>query len=281
VLIGSDGRVLLADRPQGKPYAGYWEFPGGKIEEGEHVGRALERELHEELGIEIEGSLPWVTFEYDYPHALVELQFRVVRRWRGEPHPREGQRLCFVDPVGELPHPLLPAAVPALRWLLLPRSILAGVKQKSSAGALSGSHGKATSEPAPYLIVNAGGCSLGGGSSREPEEAAIRSRIVRLDAAPAAGIVAEASEPAAPGIAGKVWKGAWADSERDLERASRQGCDFALVGSRVLAERLKASPGPLPAYVQDERFPECRTPDAVGSTVRWTELHPIACDSAD
>jgi len=124
VLIRADGGVLLADRPVGKPYAGYWEFPGGKIEPGEDAAAALARELHEELGIDIGPSVPWVTFEFDYPHAYVELQFRRVHQWRGEPHSREGQRLRFVDPAGELPRPLLPAAVPALRWLLLPQVAL-------------------------------------------------------------------------------------------------------------------------------------------------------------
>jgi 8-oxo-dGTP diphosphatase len=116
--------VLLADRPEGKPYAGYWEFPGGKIEADEAVEQALERELQEELDIAIGPSRPWVTFEFDYPHAYVELQFRLVCRWRGEPRPSEGQRLRFVDPRRELPQPLLPAAVPALRWLLLPSTII-------------------------------------------------------------------------------------------------------------------------------------------------------------
>jgi 8-oxo-dGTP diphosphatase len=93
VLQRDDGRVLLADRPAGKPYAGFWEFPGGKIEPGELVAAALERELHEELGIDVGPSRPWVTFEFDYPHAYVELQFRLVNQWHGEPHAREGQRL--------------------------------------------------------------------------------------------------------------------------------------------------------------------------------------------
>lgn len=112
--------MLLADRPVGKPYAGYWEFPGGKIEAGEDVQQALARELHEELGIDIGHALPWFVFEYDYPHAYVRLHFRRVFAWRGTPHAREGQQLAFFDPRGELPQPLLPAAVPALRWLALP-----------------------------------------------------------------------------------------------------------------------------------------------------------------
>jgi 8-oxo-dGTP diphosphatase len=120
VLIRGDGAVLLADRPAGKPYAGYWEFPGGKIEAGESVAQALARELHEELGIDIEVPAPWVTFEYDYPHARVRLHFARVYAWRGAPHARERQRLGFFAPDGVLPQPLLPAAIPALRWLRLP-----------------------------------------------------------------------------------------------------------------------------------------------------------------
>jgi 8-oxo-dGTP diphosphatase len=119
VLVRADGAVLLADRPAGKPYAGYWEFPGGKIEAGETVEAALARELHEELGIDIGASVPWVVFEHDYPHAYVRLHFRRVFDWRGAPHPHEGQRFDFFLPA-DAPQPLLPAAVPALRWLQLP-----------------------------------------------------------------------------------------------------------------------------------------------------------------
>jgi len=120
VVFREDGAVLLADRPAGKPYPGYWEFPGGKVEPGESVAVALARELHEELGISIGASTPWVTFEFDYPHAYVRLHFERVQDWKGAPHAREGQRLGFYLPGATLPAPLLPAAVPALRWLLLP-----------------------------------------------------------------------------------------------------------------------------------------------------------------
>jgi 8-oxo-dGTP diphosphatase len=127
VLIRRDRAVLLADRPTGKPYAGYWEFPGGKVEAGESIAAALARELSEELGISIAASLPWVTFEFDYPHAYVRLHFERVFDWRGTPHAREGQRLVFHRLDQPAPGPLLPAAVPALRWLSLPDVlILAG-----------------------------------------------------------------------------------------------------------------------------------------------------------
>src|SRR5882672_6532095 len=120
VLIRADGAVLLADRPAGKPYAGYWEFPGGKVEPGESIASALKRELREELGIEIAPPLPWVTIEFDYPHAYVRLHFQRVFAWRGAPHARVGQPFAFVPldttaPDTGLPRPLLPAALRALR----------------------------------------------------------------------------------------------------------------------------------------------------------------------
>ncbi len=120
VLVRDDGAVLLADRPAGKPYAGYWEFPGGKIESGETVAQALARELAEELGVAVRESLPWVTMEYDYPHAYVRLHFRRIHEWSGVPRSVEGQQLRFLLPGAAPPAPLLPAALPAMRWIQLP-----------------------------------------------------------------------------------------------------------------------------------------------------------------
>jgi 8-oxo-dGTP diphosphatase len=120
VLLRPDGRFLLASRPLGKPYAGYWEFPGGKIERGESVATALVRELHEELGIELGAVHPWVVREFDYPHARVRLHFCRVFDWIGAPVPRESQHLQFCT-LDELPDgPLLPATIPVLQWLTLP-----------------------------------------------------------------------------------------------------------------------------------------------------------------
>ena len=81
VLIRPDGRFLLASRPPGKPYASYWEFPGGKVEPDESISTALARELHEELGIDIGPAYPWVVRVFDYPHALVRLHFCRVFEW--------------------------------------------------------------------------------------------------------------------------------------------------------------------------------------------------------
>jgi 8-oxo-dGTP diphosphatase len=120
VLVRADGRFLLASRPEGKPYPGYWEFPGGKLEPGEGVAAALKRELHEELAIDIGAVHPWLVREFDYPHARVRLHFCRVFDWSGELHPREDQQYGFFA-LDQLPaEPLLPATIPVLRWLRLP-----------------------------------------------------------------------------------------------------------------------------------------------------------------
>lgn len=116
VMVQPDGRFLLAQRPAGKPYEGYWEFPGGKLEPGESVEAALARELHEELGLDVLQSEPWRVLEHDYPHAYVRLFFRKVTAWRGEPVGREGQAFAWQSvPVDVTP--LLPATIPVVEWL--------------------------------------------------------------------------------------------------------------------------------------------------------------------
>ena len=112
----NDGALLLSTRPPGKAYAGYWEFPGGKIEQGETVGMALQRELQEELGIVIAGADVWKVTEHDYPHALVRLHWCKVSHWDGEFEMREGQAMRWQ----QLPldvTPVLPGAYPVLAWL--------------------------------------------------------------------------------------------------------------------------------------------------------------------
>jgi 8-oxo-dGTP diphosphatase len=120
VLQREDGRVLLAQRPAGKPWAGYWEFPGGKIEDGEAVARALARELHEELGVDPDRVYPWVTQEYAYPEKKVRLHFYRVPAWHGQLHGREGQDMSWENPAAIEVGPLLPANDRVLRALCLP-----------------------------------------------------------------------------------------------------------------------------------------------------------------
>ncbi len=114
------GQYLLAQRPEGKAYAGYWEFPGGKVEPGETRLAALQREIREELGIEVLAATPWLTRRHVYEHASVELHFFRVTAWRGEPRGLDGQRFEFQHPGAEAVGPMLPANGPLLRAMALP-----------------------------------------------------------------------------------------------------------------------------------------------------------------
>jgi 8-oxo-dGTP diphosphatase len=115
VLIDAEGRFLLTSRPEGKVYAGYWEFPGGKLEAGESVESALRRELHEELGITIAAVEPWNVTLMDYAHARVRLHFCKVRAWKGDFEMREGQAMAWQRLPVEV-EPVLPGTLPVLEW---------------------------------------------------------------------------------------------------------------------------------------------------------------------
>jgi len=163
VLQRPDGAFLLAQRPPDKIWAGYWEFPGGKVEPGETAYHALVRELHEELGITVQTAYPWLTRVFTYPHATVRLNFFRVTAWSGELHPHEGQEFSWQQQKGVLPYaptdarivgaygntpnrvtrplegnitvsPVLPANAPILRALELPAlyaiSNVAGLGEK-------------------------------------------------------------------------------------------------------------------------------------------------------
>jgi 8-oxo-dGTP diphosphatase len=119
-LIDPDGRVLIQQRPEGKPMAGLWEFPGGKVERGETPEATLIRELKEELGIEVkEACLAPLTFAshaYGTFHLLMPLY--VCRRWEGMVRPLEGQRLAWAEPRRLRDYPMPPADVPLIPALL-------------------------------------------------------------------------------------------------------------------------------------------------------------------
>jgi 8-oxo-dGTP diphosphatase len=120
VILRPDGSFLMARRPPGKLYAGYWEFPGGKIEPGEASVAAIARELHEELGIDIGAACPWITRVFEYPHGIVHLRFFRIFEWRNEPHPREGQDIGWQTLEALVSGPMLPANAPVLASLALP-----------------------------------------------------------------------------------------------------------------------------------------------------------------
>jgi 8-oxo-dGTP diphosphatase len=115
-LIDADGRVLLAQRPEGKSMAGLWEFPGGKVEPGETPEAALIRELHEELGIDTWASclapLTFASHAYESFHLLMPLF--ACRRWKGVVTAREGQTLAWVRPAALRDYPMPPADIPLI-----------------------------------------------------------------------------------------------------------------------------------------------------------------------
>jgi 8-oxo-dGTP diphosphatase len=115
ILMKPNGDVLLAQRPSGKPYEGYWEFPGGKVEPDESIFAALQREFQEELGVHVQSADAWCGVEHVYPHAHVRLHFYISREWQGEPQSLEGQAFAWQG--GVAVSPLLPATIPLIEWL--------------------------------------------------------------------------------------------------------------------------------------------------------------------
>jgi 8-oxo-dGTP diphosphatase len=123
VLMRDDDSFLLTSRPEGKAYAGYWEFPGGKLEANETVEQALHRELQEEIGITIQDCILWKTERIDYPHALVQLNFCKVTQWTGELQMLESQSFAWQQlPVTVTP--VLPGTVPVLQWFAQERGFV-------------------------------------------------------------------------------------------------------------------------------------------------------------
>ena len=119
-LIDADGRVLIAQRPEGKQLAGLWEFPGGKVETGERPEETLIRELHEELGIAVQEAclapLTFASHAYESFHLLMPLY--ACRRWDGFVQPREGQALKWVRPRDLASYPMPPADEPLIPFLI-------------------------------------------------------------------------------------------------------------------------------------------------------------------
>jgi 8-oxo-dGTP diphosphatase len=119
VLVDTDGRVLLAQRPEGKQMAGLWEFPGGKVDPGETPEAALIRELGEELGIDVAASClaPFTFASHTYPDFHLLMPLYVCRKWSAIPVAREGQRLTWVRPARLAEFPMPPADKPLVAML--------------------------------------------------------------------------------------------------------------------------------------------------------------------
>lgn len=248
VVLREDGRVLLAQRPEGKPYAGWWEFPGGKLEAGESVAEALARELHEELGLEVLGSSPWLVRGHAYPHATVRLWFRFVRHWRGEPRARERQSLAWrpVDAIDLAP--LLPASLSPIAWLALPAVCRISCAAELGVAAFERAISRAleaiddAGERAPLLLqFREPGLPADEAErlfrrvralrDRRPLRVVVSSRHPRAwaDAADGVHLTARDLADARARPAGR-WVGASCHRAADLAAAGAAGCDFAVLG---------------------------------------------------
>ncbi|UDG82801.1 NUDIX domain-containing protein [Candidatus Vallotia lariciata] len=117
IILNKNNHFLLTRRPSGKPYEGYWEFPGGKLKLGESVEDALARELYEELGITITNSVRCRVLEYNYPHIYARLFFCKIIEWNGDLHSREGQEFIWQAPPVNIT-PLLPGVLTMIDWLV-------------------------------------------------------------------------------------------------------------------------------------------------------------------
>ena len=148
ILLDQNGRYLLSSRPEGKPYAGYWEFAGGKVEAGESDFQALQREFEEELGIRILAATPWLTKVHSYEHAHVRLHFLWVEadQWTGEIQSREGQKWAWQKAGDFTVAPMLPANSALLRSLSIPRQLQGRLKS-----GLSGQNSMGEYYVVPYL----------------------------------------------------------------------------------------------------------------------------------
>lgn len=241
VLQRPDGSFLLAQRPPNKVYAGYWEFPGGKIEPGESPAAALARELHEELAIDVKQAYPWITRDYDYEHAAVRLRFYRVTGWTGELHGRENQAFEWQHVSQLTVAPLLPANAPVLRALALPA--MYGISNAARLGAEPFLRSLESALDAGLRLVQIREKSL-----EESELVAFTNRAVALAHARGAKVLVNAAPVTVRGTAAdgvhltgaRLFQtstrpdfelvGASCHDERDLARAARVGVDFVVLG---------------------------------------------------
>ena len=234
VIERADGSFLLARRPHGKVYAGYWEFPGGKIEAGEAPAAALARELHEELGIDVSRAYPWITRVYTYPHGTVRLQFFRITSFRNQPHPREGQAIAWQRLDAPLVEPMLPANAPVLAALALPLEYAVTNAAQMGVPAMLRLIEKRLQEGLRLIQVREPGLPQAEAFTRQVVELAHRhgAKVLTKSEAGADGVHFTAARLMA--LKERPQQGLAAASchtREELEHAMRLGLDFAVVGS--------------------------------------------------
>ena len=239
VIERADGAFLLAQRPAGKVYAGWWEFPGGKVHDGESARAALVRELHEELGIDVDKAFPWITRVFVYPHARVRLNFFRVAEWSGEPHPREEQTIRWQRFDAPMAEPMLPANASVLRSLALPLEYAITCAEALGADEMLARIERRLKQGLRLIQVR---------DKQLHERAGFARAVVALAHRYGAKVLVNGDEEAAraAGADGVHWTaatlgrarvrpadllcGASCHSAAELDRAAALECDFALLG---------------------------------------------------
>ncbi|MBX7230332.1 MAG: NUDIX domain-containing protein [Burkholderiaceae bacterium] len=234
VVFNAAGQVLFAQRPKGKPYEGWWEFPGGKIEAGEFVQAALARELQEELGIKVLSCQPWLTREFVYPHARVRLHFCKILAFEGQPQGLENQAFVWDDGLNPSIGPILPATLPLLRCLSLP-SHLKLLTRQSDLQLVEGEQWYLAEEAEPGgLHMQSWLAALHGWRSQVKHAILIGSRGFWNGPIAVEGLFLKESELESLSVkpaflSHKAWFCAEVKSRKMLNHAAQIGCDFVLV----------------------------------------------------
>lgn len=240
VLIRADGRVLLAERPANKSSGGHWEFPGGKLDAGEDVWRALLREVEEEVGVAIDMATPWLTYDHEYEDKIVRLHIFKVASWHGTARGRESQRISWEDPRDLGVTPLMEAYGAAIEALRLPTVIAEVFAEDFSRAELLTRIEGALRGGLRMMVLRARGMVPAQFAQLARRVADMTNRheaMLLIDGAraPAAkGSVAGVHIARAqlsrmgPPPPGAVWSVSCADP-RELDRAAALGASFALV----------------------------------------------------
>jgi 8-oxo-dGTP diphosphatase len=261
VMLRADGReFLLAQRPPGKVYAGYWEFPGGKVEPGETVRDALIRELHEELGITVTGCTPWLTREFTYPHARVRLNFWRVTAWTGEigiTAPLEHSAVDWLA-CGKTATvaPILPANDPILKALSLPRTMAITMAETEGAQNQLTQLQHALNAASAPLLIQVRDKQLPADQRRAfaAEVIALARQhaalvVINDDAELAHELGADGLHLSSTGLANCGerpafdWVGASCHTAEEISRAGELGLDYALLGPVLATPSHPENPG--------------------------------------
>ncbi|WP_341675930.1 Nudix family hydrolase [Niveibacterium sp. SC-1] len=243
VITRPDGSFLLGQRAPDTFYAGYWEFPGGKVEPGETPRAALIRELKEELGISVQAAHPWLMREHHYEHAHVRLHFFEVSQWSGTPADHVHSALVWQQAEAASVSPMLPANGPILKALRLPRRLAITRAGETGEAAQLAALDRALAAGLRWVRVREPGFDTtrlrsfaAEVQARCAEHGALCTQPLALAGADGLGNIGGVHLTGSELAQARVrpdyeWVGASCHTRRELERAAELGLDYALLGS--------------------------------------------------